>query len=805
MAGVTTTYLRVELQGVQAVTSDASKLRGALESAGKGIESSNRTLAASVSEALGGVGTFMRGLGGLVGNKALASGINDIVKNVNSGITEVKTGINDAVETIDNVFTKLERILLGRSLTKGFLFLRSHSDQVQAAFSRALPMVQNLAGSLGGYGQGLIALGGQSAATLPALSQGWQTVGNSLAVAKKEIAAVPALAQGWQGLAVAVGNTKGQLLAIKTATGQTVAGLKNMTATSAAAKTSFAAFSAGSAAAPAIFGAIKAAAAGAAGGIVGVAKALAAAAIAAAKTPLGQLTLVLGAVTAAGAYYVKTIKEEMQVYQDLNPEQETAIRAWQRMGTEAEAAGKATMAVWGQADNEQFKQYIIDIGGAWTTLKTNVQQVLALLFSSDSVWPKIKADALAAISVIMGTISTALESVWPKSMQKMLGINTQFWVDMAESAKKEADDYFASTQTGQRWAEQYKRALASLNDKQKETADGAKEIANNITGIKEAAEATLLEMDTIDFGDVDIQGELDADAARARQQRVADAIYGVQKELEDKLAALSLMRGDDPASLEAKEALRLEIIQAAADKEKEIRMAAAQEIGDQRYIIEQQYQAQLAANAEAQKQAWAGVSEYIRGNAADSLQSLASVGMDLFDNLIEGGQDWRQIMYEGFKSLGKNLVSVGIQDIITTALSNQAKAANSQYGIPYIGPILAVAAGAAALASTLALKNKIKEPAISYANGGYISAGLVRGGSFGRDSVAAELMPGERVLSRREAEEYDQRGSQANSQVININVNVSGQLSTPAQVRETVRQQLIPAIRSAVAAGYSLS
>lgn len=210
----------------------------------------------------------------------------------------------------------------------------------------------------------------------------------------------------------------------------------------------------------------------------------------------------------------------------------------------------------------------------------------------------------------------------------------------------------------------------------------------------------------------------------------------------------------------------------------------------------------LSPSEKAQK-AFDDLSAKVQKNIGDNLKTLGGMGADLITGLIEGTGDWRETLYNGFKSMAENMIKVGIENIMSLAVQNQAAAAQSQYGIPYIGPILAVAAGAAALATTIALKSKLKKPQIQYANGGYISAGMVKGGAVGADSVPALLQAGERVLSKREAEQYDK--GQSGAAVFNINVNISGSLSTPEQLRETVRNKLIPEIQKACRQGYKLA
>lgn len=236
---------------------------------------------------------------------------------------------------------------------------------------------------------------------------------------------------------------------------------------------------------------------------------------------------------------------------------------------------------------------------------------------------------------------------------------------------------------------------------------------------------------------------------------------------------------------------------------RDIKLEYARQTNDQLTLIENQYrQEQIQKEAEAAKQQEAVRSATMQ-KLADNLKSVTNLGVDMFTSWIEGTGDWRAQLYDALKSFSKNLMSTSIASIIDQALVNQGKAQGSQAGIPIVGPALALAAGIAMFATTMSLKSKLKPADVQYAHGGYISAGMVRGGAFNRDSVAALLSPGERVLSKQEAANYDNERAAANHNVT-INLSINGQFSTAAQITDTVRRVLIPEIRSAVRAGYSL-
>lgn len=235
---------------------------------------------------------------------------------------------------------------------------------------------------------------------------------------------------------------------------------------------------------------------------------------------------------------------------------------------------------------------------------------------------------------------------------------------------------------------------------------------------------------------------------------------------------------------------------------RQLKLDYARATGDELTILEDKYrQDRLAKEKEAEAQLKAEQKATME-KLAENLKKVTDLGVDMLTSWIEGTGDWRSQLYDAMKSFSTNLMKNAISSIINQALVNQAEAQGSQAGIPIVGPILALTAGATMFAVTMALKSKLKPAEVKYAQGGYISAGMVRGGAWGRDSVPALLEPGERVLSKKETEAYD---SQQNRAVIqNITVNISGQLSTPAQITDTVRRVLVPELKAAARAGYAI-
>lgn len=112
------------------------------------------------------------------------------------------------------------------------------------------------------------------------------------------------------------------------------------------------------------------------------------------------------------------------------------------------------------------------------------------------------------------------------------------------------------------------------------------------------------------------------------------------------------------------------------------------------------------------------------------------------------GQAWAGVMTTAFGAIGsgaddvgkqilKSIVSAAIASITAFAASASAAAAFSQAGIPVVGPILAVGAATAIGAMVMGFLSRVPKAA---------EGGLVRGGTPGKDSVLAMLMPGELVV-----------------------------------------------------------
>lgn len=228
---------------------------------------------------------------------------------------------------------------------------------------------------------------------------------------------------------------------------------------------------------------------------------------------------------------------------------------------------------------------------------------------------------------------------------------------------------------------------------------------------------------------------------------------------------------------------------AAEEEYRQAQMAAYQRMLDE--------QARLDAEAAAKRQGQIELyKEYITGPLSQGVSDLITAAMEGTDNI---GQSAFDMLY----GIAKNIFSSSLSNLINAgllAIANQFEA-NSKLGLP--GLAIATAASGVITGIMAGLKAKMSPPERAHmAVGGYISDGMVRGAGGSGDSVPAMLQPGERVLSKRETEAYDKQQSQ---QPINqiININISGQLSSPGQITQCIRQTVIPELRRAKAAGYA--
>jgi hypothetical protein len=286
---------------------------------------------------------------------------------------------------------------------------------------------------------------------------------------------------------------------------------------------------------------------------------------------------------------------------------------------------------------------------------------------------------------------------------------------------------------------------------------------------------------------------LEATAARARAQADAEekkandekleALRDIKAErkadLEQALASIKAQAEDqEPADLAAKDAA-----EARAKDIKHLDNLKFESVSVQREMdriaTEERLGLISAEEAERQKM-WAREQQRI-GQIA---QSLGSIWGDVFADMISGQQ-----------SAGSAIVAGTIKSaqvaVMAAASSAAAEAAFSQAGIPILGPILAVTAAGMVFAMVSAYMSKIPKAALG---------GTVVGGTPGRDSVPALLMPGEEILPVGEANRYRAaraRGGMGGGLTLNLTVPVQSAITDQTALDRAVSKSIGPALERA--------
>ena len=171
-----------------------------------------------------------------------------------------------------------------------------------------------------------------------------------------------------------------------------------------------------------------------------------------------------------------------------------------------------------------------------------------------------------------------------------------------------------------------------------------------------------------------------------------------------------------------------------------------------------------------------------------------------FESLLAGETDFRSFSEDTMKSLGKNISNSALQVVTDNLVKMATGQADAVSTIPVVGPALAAAALGAGLALIPTIRAKLApEPTVQYANGGYISSGLVHSSATG-DSVPAMLAAGERVLSAKEAAAYD-NANYAGAQGTTFNITINGSLASDSDIKRTVTTKLMPEIQRALKSG----
>jgi hypothetical protein len=176
---------------------------------------------------------------------------------------------------------------------------------------------------------------------------------------------------------------------------------------------------------------------------------------------------------------------------------------------------------------------------------------------------------------------------------------------------------------------------------------------------------------------------------------------------------------------------------------------------------------------------------------------IAEVGTQAFMDLASGQKTFGEVALDVLQQVAMMIFKSSITAVINNAVVAATGAAKSQAGIPVIGPILAAVAAGAVLAATLAMKNKLKPPAMAF-------GGLVTGGAVHTDSVPITAMPGERMLNRRETREYEdwKAGRQQRGGQVIINAQIPPNIANKLETQRWTRDTLLPAIEDLARHGH---
>lgn len=339
---------------------------------------------------------------------------------------------------------------------------------------------------------------------------------------------------------------------------------------------------------------------------------------------------------------------------------------------------------------------------------------------------------------------------------------------------------------------------------------GLDENANKDGGLKVKVKP---EVEGLDFGNIFGDQVFDSESLSMQSSqmlKIKEDFEAKSLEIEQRYIAqkqaLDQMLGnasDNPEQLRWLKDQQLAVEEDYEQRKHDLKIQYATQTNDQVTLMQDKYYQHLkdkeAEFAQIQAEWQSSMKSNLEGGLTNAFTSM-------FEGAIEGQESFREAAFNAFKSMASNVFTTSISAIVKNIVAWASAAGESQAGIPVVGPVLAAAASAAVLATMGAMKAKAgKEAQVKYASGGYVSAGLVHGFSNSKkDSVSAMLAPGERVLSKEETKAYDNEKYNKNNTNQVININISGNMSTPEQVRDTVRRVLLPELNSAIKSGYRL-
>jgi hypothetical protein len=240
-------------------------------------------------------------------------------------------------------------------------------------------------------------------------------------------------------------------------------------------------------------------------------------------------------------------------------------------------------------------------------------------------------------------------------------------------------------------------------------------------------------------------------AAEERKKESDERDARQKKQIADENAGMIALQKTEQAALDARfqahvaflknRAAEIDSFVAARNSQRDA--ALARELADAQFLDAKLSEAEATRLASAERTA----------------QTLGAVSENLATAIISNDED-----------IAKASVSAAIDaataSIVASAASGAAKAFESLAGVPIVGPALGAVAAGVVSAAILAFRSQV-----SLAQGG-----VVTGGIPGKDSVQATLMPGERVISKPNAE--DPFRQQPSGDTYNINVGTID--ATPA-------------------------
>lgn len=246
-----------------------------------------------------------------------------------------------------------------------------------------------------------------------------------------------------------------------------------------------------------------------------------------------------------------------------------------------------------------------------------------------------------------------------------------------------------------------------------------------------------------------------SDTFKATSNSAVPAIYSIQDGMNGALATIA---GVDAKVLSVASHLRNDIPAAAAAAKASLVNNPFASWGDAKGIDDLEKEVTRIANfdpAANQRAAFASL-EVSASTYYSNLAAMQEKDAAFFEQqqnektavMVSVGQAWTGAMASAFgamasgaddagKQILKAIVQAAIASITAYAASASAAAAFAEAGIPVVGPLLAVGAAAAMGAMVMGFLSRVP---------GAAEGGLVRGGTPGKDSVMAMLMPGELVV-----------------------------------------------------------